>query len=123
MNTYVKVDYQGYVTQVIVATIEQPDSILIDFDMGQAPNKYCKYLLADRIWVDPRSEQQKKDDAAQPIIEQRNVLLYESDWTQIPNNPLTQEQQTAWAVYRQELRDISQQEGYPYNVVWPTPPQ
>lgn len=33
-------------------------------------------------------------------------LLYESDWTQIPNNPLTPEYSAEWAVYRQELRDF-----------------
>lgn len=53
----------------------------------------------------------------------RNLLLQQSDWTQIPNNPLTVEQQESWAVYRQELRDITTQSGYPFNVVWPTPPQ
>jgi hypothetical protein len=53
----------------------------------------------------------------------RNLLLYESDWTQIPNNPLTVEQQQAWADYRQQLRDIKSQPGYPNNVIWPTPPQ
>jgi hypothetical protein len=53
---------------------------------------------------------------------QRDDLLYKSDWTQIPNNPLAPEQQEAWAVYRQELRDVTSQSGYPFNVIWPTPP-
>jgi hypothetical protein len=57
------------------------------------------------------------------IKNQRDKLLYESDWTQIPNGPLTTEQQQAWADYRQQLRDITSQSGYPFNVVWPTPPQ
>ena len=37
----------------------------------------------------------------------RNALLKESDWTQIPDSPLTTEQQAVWATYRQELRDIT----------------
>ena len=57
------------------------------------------------------------------VIWQRGNLLQQSDWTQIPNGPLTQEQQQSWAVYRQQLRDITSQSGYPFNVVWPTPPQ
>jgi hypothetical protein len=61
--------------------------------------------------------------ATSEVNSQRTALLYSSDWTQIPNNPLTTEQQQEWAVYRQQLRDIPQQSGYPYNVVWPTPPQ
>ena len=39
----------------------------------------------------------------------RSVIKYElsnSDWTQIPNNPLTPEYSAEWAVYRQELRDF-----------------
>jgi hypothetical protein len=57
------------------------------------------------------------------VKSQRDELLYKSDWTQIPNNPLTSEVQNEWAVYRQELRDVTSQSGYPFNVIWPTPPQ
>ena len=67
--------------------------------------------------------QQDATLAEQSVNQQRVLLLYQSDWTQIPNNPLTSEQQQQWAIYRQELRDIPQQSGYPFNVVWPTPPQ
>lgn len=52
----------------------------------------------------------------------RNVLLQESDWTQLPNGPLTAEVQQEWAVYRQALRNITTQSGYPFDVIWPTPP-
>jgi hypothetical protein len=61
--------------------------------------------------------------AIKDVLPKRNSLLYTSDWTQIPNNPLTNVQQQAWATYRQELRDIPSQSGYPFNVIWPTPPQ
>lgn len=55
-------------------------------------------------------------------LAQRNNLLFSSDWTQIPNGPLTPEQVEAWAVYRQELRDVPQQPGYPVTIIWPTSP-
>jgi hypothetical protein len=35
----------------------------------------------------------------------RNRLLAESDWTQMPDSPLTDDQRAAWATYRQALRD------------------
>lgn len=35
---------------------------------------------------------------------------------------LSQEQKSAWITYRQELLDISQQSGFPFNVVWPIKP-
>lgn len=36
---------------------------------------------------------------------QRDRLLTASDWTQMPDSPLSDEQRAAWAVYRQALRD------------------
>jgi hypothetical protein len=63
------------------------------------------------------------EDLKVEITNKRNLLLSESDWTQIPNNPLTEQKQQEWAVYRQELRDITSQSGYPLNVVWPTKPE
>jgi hypothetical protein len=50
----------------------------------------------------------------------RNKLLMESDWTQVLDAPLDQ---TAWATYRQELRDITDQTGFPNTIVWPEKPE
>jgi hypothetical protein len=49
----------------------------------------------------------------------RNKLLSASDWTQVADAPVDK---AAWATYRQELRDISAQTGFPATVVWPTQP-
>ena len=57
------------------------------------------------------------------IKAKRNALLQSSDWTQLPNNPLTVEKQNQWAEYRQQLRDVTIQSGYPFNVVWPIQPE
>lgn len=51
--------------------------------------------------------------------EERNRLLQESDWTQLADAPVDS---AAWAEYRQQLRDLPQQQGFPYSVVWPTEP-
>jgi hypothetical protein len=56
------------------------------------------------------------------IILKRDRLLLDSDWTQLPDVPLTPDQKEQWRVYRQELRDITQQPGYPTNVVFPVAP-
>lgn len=50
----------------------------------------------------------------------RNALLTESDWTQVADAPVDQ---TAWATYRQALRDITVQAGFPNDVVWPSEPE
>lgn len=62
------------------------------------------------------------DAAKKDVLAKRDALLYASDWTQIPNGPLTEQQMQEWAVYRQELRDITNQAGYPTNVVFPVAP-
>jgi hypothetical protein len=85
-------------------------------DMPVKPIGAYLFNYATKTWV------AQTDSQVQSVASQRNKLLYESDWTQIPNNPLTTEQQATWATYRQELRDVPQQSGYPYNVVWPVAP-
>lgn len=57
---------------------------------------------------------------AAKIVFERNKLLVNSDWTQLADVPLTNKAE--WANYRQELRDIPEQQGYPVNVVWPVAP-
>ena len=49
----------------------------------------------------------------------RDALLVESDWAMIPDTPTDK---AAYATYRQELRDIPEQSGYPFNVVFPVAP-
>jgi hypothetical protein len=80
------------------------------------PSKYSVFDFATKQWVE------SENLAIADVLPKRQKLLYQSDWTQIPNNPLTAEQQAAWATYRQELRDIPQQSGYPFNVVFPVAP-
>ncbi len=48
------------------------------------------------------------DDPTQYVDEMRAMramFLRSSDWTQMPDSPLSDEQRAAWAVYRQALRD------------------
>ncbi|MFE8033796.1 tail fiber assembly protein [Thiohalocapsa marina] len=52
----------------------------------------------------------------------RDSLLVQSDWTQVDDAPLSNVQKAAWAAYRQALRDIPQQAGFPWDVVWPETP-
>ena len=52
----------------------------------------------------------------------RSALLYQCDWTQLPDVKLSDATKTKWEQYRQALRDITLQPGYPFTVVWPTAP-
>jgi len=49
----------------------------------------------------------------------RNQLLTASDWTQLSDASVDK---AAWAVYRQALRDVPAQAGFPFNINWPNPP-
>lgn len=60
------------------------------------------------------------NDIADRVRVQRNALLAASDWTQIPDAPVDK---SAWAAYRQALRDIPQQSGFPNSVTWPSKPE
>jgi hypothetical protein len=49
----------------------------------------------------------------------RNAKLAQSDWTQLPDSPVDK---TAWATYRQALRDLPAQGGLADDAVFPTAP-
>lgn len=55
----------------------------------------------------------------------RDLLLTESDWTQVADTPLTDSKKAEWATYRQALRDVPATNSSVTNidnVVWPTEP-
>lgn len=59
------------------------------------------------------------DRAAAEVRKERDAKLTESDWTQVADAPVDQ---TAWATYRQALRDIPEQAGFPNTINWPDKP-
>ena len=52
------------------------------------------------------------------VRNQRDSLIAATDWTQLPDVP--QATKDKWVPYRKALRDVPQQAGFPFNVVWPT---
>jgi hypothetical protein len=61
----------------------------------------------------------KDAEHAKSVREQRSQKLKESDWTQLSDAPVDK---AVWATYRQALRDITTQAGFPWNVTWPDAP-
>lgn len=61
----------------------------------------------------------KDAEQAKAIRTQRGEKLKDSDWTQVADAPVDK---SAWATYRQALRDISSQAGFPWTVQWPEMP-
>ena len=59
---------------------------------------------------------------------QRNMLLGTTDWTQLPDSPLTDTKKAEWATYRQQLRDMmssytDSESNTVEAITWPTPPE
>ena len=54
----------------------------------------------------------------------RNQLLADSDWTQMPDSPLTDEVKTSWATYRTSLRALPEHTNWPNleDADWPVSP-
>lgn len=63
--------------------------------------------------------EQRTESKAAEVRTLRTQLLAECDWTQLPDSPVDKD---AWAAYRQALRDISNQEGFPWSVEFPLNP-
>ena len=53
---------------------------------------------------------------------ERDKLLAETDWTQVLDAPIDAETREAYRAYRQVLRDIPEQEGFPDTITWPELP-
>ena len=79
----------------------EDDAIQAEWDANDA-------LIPDQKWAS--------------IREKRDLLLAKCDWTQAADSPLTAQQITDYATYRQELRDTPASDPDPDNITWPTEP-
>lgn len=62
----------------------------------------------------------KDAEQAKNIRSDRDRRLSECDWTQVADAPVDK---AAWATYRQALRDVPTQAGFPYDINWPSKPE
>jgi hypothetical protein len=74
-----------------------------------------------QVAIDKQNYEQ--NELPKTIRNSRNIRLAACDWTQTLDSPLSAEQKTAWATYRQALRDVTTQSGFPSSITWPTAPQ
>jgi hypothetical protein len=77
---------------------------------------YTKYSVAD---IDDETKTAKDAEQAKYVRTTRNEKLKDSDWTQVADAPVDK---TVWATYRQALRDVTAQSGFPWEITWPTQP-
>jgi len=72
--------------------------------------------------MNEEEKEQSTEEKKRLVRIERDFIINKSDWTQLPDVILSEEKKIEWNTYRQALRDVSLQEGFPWDVVWPTPP-
>ena len=88
-------------------------------DIPPTNQEYIQSLVSDRYSIPNKTLANRTE-----ILTSRRQALADSDWTQLPDvqEVLTEGERLHWQRFRQELRDITKQPGYPDNVVWPQRP-
>lgn len=114
-------DFTGFDVAVVVevdppafdSSVEYLEEGTPTFD-GQQWNQVWNTVALTAEELQTRTER-----LAQGMRQQRNEKLAATDWTQLADNTADT---NAWAVYRQALRDVPAQAGFPNEVTWPTEP-
>lgn len=97
-------------------------------EQGSDGKWYAKYVLGPVFTdnADGTAAQQEAlyrarmdDEQASLVRLARNKKLADCDWTQLADSTADK---PAWAIYRQTLRDVTAQAGFPWNVTWPIEP-
>ena len=79
---------------------------------------FTKYSVAD---MDDDAKAAKDAEQAKSVRSDRNQRLKDSDWSQ--GKDIADVVSQPWAVYRQALRDVPEQAGFPWDVKWPEQPK
>ena len=64
-----------------------------------------------------------EEELARNVRGIRDVKLSETDYLVVPDYPISEENLTEVKAYRQALRDITEQTGFPKDVIWPDVPK
>jgi hypothetical protein len=134
LTTYSSKEYEDYTeiedgTFTITVEVDEVD-LKQDYyfkesfkKLSQRPSNYHNWSLDLEAWIEPENYQQLLfNEAASKIKQERQQLLATTDWTDTVSASTRLENYNSWQLYRQQLRDITKQEGYPFNVIWPTQP-
>lgn len=102
-----------------------------------APNTYAKYAEAaawcnaNNAMIEDKGDYYEVVAIPAPTTEelaaqarsQRDALIGATDYLMATDYPLTDEKRQELTVYRQALRDVPEQSGFPTEIVWPTKPE
>ncbi len=97
-----------------VKLLKNNDGVAIDileWNITDKAKPSIEELNSIKIFIDPcveKNERQKRDQ-----------LISDTDWTQMEDSPLSIDDKERYKEYRRKLRDLSKQEGFPTNIIWP----
>jgi len=112
---------EGY-TLVAVTQVTQPTIDPITQDIAEG-TPFLENGVWTQVWnvTQASSEEiaQRNASQASNIRKQRDAKLAKCDWTQVADASVDK---AAWATYRQALRDLPKETGFPWTMTWPTDP-
>ena len=74
------------------------------------------------VWL-AYARAEETDALSAEVRSKRDKLLANTDWTQVDDAPISAEDKESMRQYRQKLRDITAQSGFPSAVEWPEKPE
>lgn len=77
------------------------------------------WLFNGSVFSKPTPTLEDTDNLKASVRSSRNALLSATDWTQVADATVDQ---AVWATYRQALRDVPAQSGFPSEITWPDKP-
>ena len=95
------------------------EKIIVDGNIIEVDENDARHST-QHSYTQSQIETQLAEELAIEVRSERNRLLIETDWTQGRDVVLSNDAE--WKTYRQALRDLSSQSGFPSNVTWPTKP-
>ena len=111
---------------VTVAEAERPTHDPVTQDLTE-----LQPVLTDGVWVQVWAVTEvhadeiasRTEDRAQSVRAERGMRLQESDWIVIVHSEQGTPVPPEWMTYRQALREVTEQPGFPFDVVWPVKPE
>jgi hypothetical protein len=132
-NPPTHVNYEGFSRRFSDLSREQWDSLGYNEAIPLCRAPHTKYetqwikgedlIYREEIISQSVDEENRHKALAKAARSERNYHLSTTDWTQLTDTALDDGSMVIWQSYRQALRDIPQQSGFPASIEWPEMPE
>jgi len=128
-----RVEFEGYYRRFVELGPAELDAIGYNEAVPIAREPYTAYetqwargedlIYREEIVTAVMDEEARAAALSDEARAERDGLLRDSDWTQLADSVLDETALVLWQSYRQALRDVPQQPGFPETVEWPSRPE